>query len=754
MPGAGETPPGAAVDAPVGAAAPPVPAPAAAPTPRTERYPWLCPWTLGKERDVGGAKGNASDGGSGGAAPVATPTDAPVNNLRVLNSLTGEKEPFRPRHGRIVQWYTCGPTVYDETHVGHASNYVSLDILRRILSDYFGYDITFQMNVTDIDDKIIQRAAEAGEPFAHLARRWEAAFFEDMRSLGVRPPDLVTRVSEYVPDVIAYIAAIVKRGMAYAAGGSVYFDVAAFRAGGHHYAKLEPGSAGNAERLAEGEGGLDGLPAASTDAPEGSSVEAAEADVAAAARGAEKKSPSDWALWKASRPGEPYWDSPWGPGRPGWHIECSAMASAELGGQLDIHSGGVDLKFPHHDNELAQAEAYHGCPQWVDYFLHTGHLHIDGRKMSKSLKNFISIRSVLTRVSSRQLRLFFLQHRYDAQRVYAESALAEVVNVDRGLVDFFGAVKAALREAAATATAPTMDDKEGSLRPTAEASSLLSELAATRTAVRVALEDNFNTPTAFLALLGLIKAVKAYLGAPGSGGVNAHIVRSVARYITFMLRVFGLGGDAGEELGYGAADGSVETSAEAVLTPVLDALSTFRDTIRGTGREVLAAGGVGGDGSGDNGSVATAAIKRILVACDEVRDTVLPPLGIRLEDRPDGRASLWKLVDPAEAAAEAARLAAETEAKEAAKAERAAAAAAKAAAELEAGRVPPGDLFRVGADYAGKYSAWDADGLPTADAAGVELPKAARKRLAKVRERQVKLHQKWLAAQGAAVDAA
>jgi len=721
-----------AVTAPAPAAAAPNAAPSTAAAPRTERYPWLCPWTQEPSAPPSAANGNAP--------AAAAAASAPTNNLRVLNSLTGEKVPFRPRNGRTVRWYTCGPTVYDVTHVGHASNYVSLDILRRILTDYFGYEVTLQMNVTDIDDKIIKRAAEAGEPFADLARRYEAAFFDDMRALGVRPPDLVTRVSEYVPDVIAYIEGIVGRGMAYAAGGSVYFDVDTFRGAGHHYAKLEPGSAGNAARLAEGEGGLDGLPAASADA---SSDAAAAAAAATAARGAEKKSPSDWALWKASRPGEPFWESPWGPGRPGWHIECSAMASAELGGHIDIHTGGVDLKFPHHDNELAQAEAYHACPQWVDYFLHTGHLHIDGLKMSKSLKNFISIQSVLTRISSRQLRLFFLQHRYDAPTVYAESALAEVVNVDRALVDFFGAVKAALREAASAAAAPSTADGAGGLRPSAAASGVLAELGATRTAVRAALEDNFNTPAAFLALLALVKSVKGYLAAPGGGGVNAPVVRAAARYLTFMLRVFGLGGDAGEEIGYGGADGDA-ASAETVLTPILDALSAFRDSIRSAGREALASGGA----DGGDAAAATAAIKRILAACDEVRDTTLPPLGVRLEDRPDGRPSLWKLEDPAAWAAEAARLAAEEAAKAAAKAARAAEAAAKAAAELEAGRVPPADLFR-GGEYAGKYGAFDADGLPTADAGGAELPKAARKRLAKARERQVKLHQKFLAAQPA-----
>lgn len=252
--------------------------------------------------------------------------------------------------------------------------------------------------------------------FRTLAAYWEKDYFEDMQRLHVEPPTTLTRVSEYVPEIVAFVEKIVENGYAYETeDGSVYFDIGRFdgakgklpggQANGdwcHTYAKLEPWSKNNKELIKDGEGSL----------------------TTAAAK--TKKSGSDFALWKASKAGEPSWPSKWGPGRPGWHIECSVMASAVLGENMDVHSGGVDLAFPHHDNEIAQSEAYHECRQWVNYFLHTGHLHIEGLKMSKSLKNFITIKEALQRTSARQLRLAFLLQTWNARMDFNEKDMNEV----------------------------------------------------------------------------------------------------------------------------------------------------------------------------------------------------------------------------------------------------------------------------------------------------------------------------------------
>ncbi len=237
--------------------------------------------------------------------------------------------------------------------------------------------------VADLLDKRDGHSITDERIFRAHAARYEEEFLEDMKELGVRVPDVMTRVTEFVPEIVTYVQQIEANGLAYESNGSVYFHTEAFAQRGHAYGKLEPWSVGDGKLLKSGEGALSDK------------------------KGDKKASENDFALWKQSKPGEPSWDSPWGRGRPGWHIECSAMASDLFGDNMDIHSGGSDLRFPHHDNELAQAEAHYGCKQWVNYFLHSGHLHIDGLKMSKSLKNFITIREALQTCSPRQVPLRF-----------------------------------------------------------------------------------------------------------------------------------------------------------------------------------------------------------------------------------------------------------------------------------------------------------------------------------------------------------
>lgn len=254
--------------------------------------------------------------------------------------------------------------------MGHARSYVSFDILKRIMTDYFGYNVKLVMNITDIDDKIIRKAIEENISFEEISRRYETEFFDDMRRLNVSLPESITRVSEFVPEIVAFIEKIIENGYAYESNGSVYFDVKKYSSEPNHtYAKLEPTSVNNKELMAEGEGVLTN------------------------SETSDKRGEADFALWKKSKPGEPKWPSKWGEGRPGWHIECSAMAASIFKKYpIDIHTGGVDLRFPHHDNEIAQSEAYYNCDNWVNNFWHTGHLHIAGKKMSKSLKNFITIK--------------------------------------------------------------------------------------------------------------------------------------------------------------------------------------------------------------------------------------------------------------------------------------------------------------------------------------------------------------------------
>jgi len=514
--------------------------------------------------------------------------------------------------------------------MGHARTYLGFDILRRILSRHFNYDVTLVMNITDLDDKIIQRAFEQSIDCTELSQRFEAEFHEDMELLGVGPPDVLTRVTEYMEEIVRYIDTIVKKGLAYESNGSVYFAVKEFSSTeGMSYCKLAPEQVNNAKLLAEGEGKL--------------TQEFA----------TEKRSPNDFALWKKSKEAhEPRWPSPWGDGRPGWHIECSVMASeifAQLAGfdsaediltaapaqpdacKMDMHSGGVDLKFPHHDNEMAQAEAHSGCTQWVNYFVHAGHLHIKGFKMSKSLKNFITIRQALETHTARQIRMCFLLHKYNAPMDYGDNTMSHAVIVEKTFGEFFHNVKGVLREGR------IVDVQRWDL----PARDLQVAVEVARTKVDAALKDDFDTPVVIAVLVDLVKATNLYLEGFQSQPMETGeatttttpprkpvtlVVRNAAKFVTHVFRIFGLIPDsAGVELGFPTSTGG-EGGDEGILTPVLDALIDFRSSVRDKARAKDISG--------------------VLSECDSFRDDALPPMGIRLEDK--GGKSVWKLADAKE----------------------------------------------------------------------------------------------------------
>ena len=311
--------------------------------------------------------------------------------LQIQNSLTGRKEVFKPLEPGKVRMYVCGITVYDYCHLGHARMLIVFDVVRRHL-EASGYDVTFVRNITDIDDKIIQRAQANGEPMQALTERFIEAYREDCAALGVRLGDHEPRATEFVAQIIAMVQRLVDKGYAYAApNGDVYYAVA----------KFEPYGQLSGKRLA--------------DLRAGARIEVDEA----------KRDPLDFVLWKAAKPGEPAWESPWGAGRPGWHIECSAMSVEILGPHFDIHGGGMDLKFPHHENEIAQTCAACDSP-FVNVWMHNGFVRVDDEKMSKSLGNFFTVREVLEWVRDPEVvRYFIVNSQYRGPINYTPDSLAQ-----------------------------------------------------------------------------------------------------------------------------------------------------------------------------------------------------------------------------------------------------------------------------------------------------------------------------------------
>ncbi|CAM1508046.1 Fc.00g048940.m01.CDS01 [Cosmosporella sp. VM-42] len=790
-----------------------------------------------------------------------------MESLKLYNSLKpGAPVPFIPIEKGKVAWYACGPTVYDKSHLGHARNYVSTDIIRRIMMHYFGFDVKFVMNITDIDDKIIikarrQRLLELekkksystdelrelalaafkayaksslplllsdsedldatnyterreagygrvlaggtilgeGKPgddeakvkmhlsnmtaaaeaikggeifpgcdeillpyldslyketidtrdqtmFTDLTKSMEDLFMDDMDALNVLRPDVITRVTEYVPQIADFVEKIVDKGFAYEAEGSVYFDISAFEKAGNTYARLRPDNRNDRSLQEEGEGSLsknlDG-----------------------------KKNPGDFALWKQSKAGEPYWPSKWGSGRPGWHIECSVMASDVLGAQMDIHSGGIDLAFPHHDNELAQSEAYFcdhskGEHTWVNYFLHMGHLSISGSKMSKSLKNFQTIQDALaTSYSARGMRIVFLMGRWNDGVEISPDMRLQADNWESTISNFFINTKSLLAEAGVATGLRTL-----SISQDKPADGLRAELQQAQGDFEAALTNSFDTPRAMSIILKLVNTANVHLKDNKEADLVA--LESIARWITKVVGIFGLDSNAKAPyngLGWAtviAADVDPKTAvqpyAEALekVKEDVDALSLENDTVSellkenpGTEFEFIAK-----NGSRDPEQLALPYLrtvsklrdelrrivatqtpqtkKAILVLTDRIRDQDLTNLGVYLDDRPD-QPSLVKFIPAAELiAAREEKVAREAE--KAKKKEEARLAREKAEQEArEKAKVPPQELFKNDE----RYSAWDEQGMPTKMKDGSDVPKSQLKSLKKLWDRQKKAHE-------------
>ena len=424
--------------------------------------------------------------------------------LQIYNSLSRKKEVFTPIEPGKVKMYVCGMTVYDLCHLGHARVLVVFDTVVRYLR-FRGYEVTYVRNITDIDDKIIQRANENGEAFDALTRRFIDAMHEDSEALKVLPPDEEPRATQSMDDIISMVQTLVDKGYAYAAdNGDVYYDVSAFA----HYGQL---SGKQLEDLRAGE---------------------------RVAIDEHKDDPLDFVLWKAAKPGEPSWDSPWGPGRPGWHIECSAMSTCCLGNHFDIHGGGQDLQFPHHENEIAQSEAATG-ETFVNLWMHNGFVRINDEKMSKSLGNFFTVREILKQYKGEEVRYFVLASHYRSPLNFSDQLLD---NARAALTRLYNSLRGI--EPAAVDT----QDDEYSQRFIA------------------AMDDDFNTPEAIAVLFDLANHINKERGS------NLEEAARLAGILKTLANVLGLLEDDPETwLKAGASSDDDSEQIEALIAQRLKA---------------------------------------------------------------------------------------------------------------------------------------------------------------------------------------
>jgi cysteinyl-tRNA synthetase len=474
--------------------------------------------------------------------------------LMIYNTLSGKKEPFEPLEPNTVRMYVCGVTVYDYCHIGHARSALVFDVIRRYL-EYSGYRVEFVKNFTDVDDKIIKRANEQGVSCDQITAKYIQAYYEDMRRLGIRPASIEPKATEHITDIIRLTQRLMDRGLAYQVDGDVYFEVAKYPAYG---------------RLSKRR--LDDLKA-------GARVDVDE----------RKRDPMDFALWKSSKPGEPAWDSPWGPGRPGWHIECSAMSIRHLGETFDIHGGGMDLIFPHHENEIAQSCGATG-KEFARYWVHNGFVQIKQEKMSKSLGNFFTIREIFEKsewreeVTAEILRYFLLSTHYHGPLEFSDQGLKEAKQALNGFYDLFARLA-----------------EPGGRMPAGEG--LTRAIERCRAAFKAAMDDDFNTPVAIAEVQRLRSDVNKLLD-QGLSADARKLARDEFRSLGRVLGLFQL--DTWQFK-------TVEQAGEALTDALIEAKVQERNEARR---------------------------KKDFKRADEIRQ-YLADHGIIIEDKPDGT-SRWK----------------------------------------------------------------------------------------------------------------
>ncbi len=407
--------------------------------------------------------------------------------MKLYNTMTKNKEEFVPINPGEVRMYSCGPTVYNYFHIGNARPFVVFDVFRRYL-EYKGYKVTFVQNFTDIDDKMIQRAKEEDTTVKELGERFIAEYYKDADELGIRRADVHPKATEHIDEIIVFIQKLVDKGLAYQVDQDVYYDTAAFE----EYGKLSGQSLEDLEL--------------------GARIDINDA----------KKSPIDFVLWKGQKPGEPAWDSPWGMGRPGWHIECSVMSTKYLGETIDVHSGGQDLIFPHHENEIAQSEGASGKP-FVRYWLHNGYINIDNQKMSKSLGNFFTVREISQEFDLEVVRLFMLSAHYRNPVNFSKELLEQAQSALERLYNAKNNLEYLLKDAA---------DHPA----TEEENKFLDSLPEYIKDFERAMDDDINTADAIGVIFDLVREINTEVKA----GQSAEMIRRALETLLKLTDILGL----------------------------------------------------------------------------------------------------------------------------------------------------------------------------------------------------------------------